>query len=246
MQCQVSDTDTAGWITLEVINYPCESSFEDERSFSLYRGSAPDVAKPRRLSRLELSLDAGVSQLHRVRTLTPEPPDHFAARRTVEGAASRVNAMLVASGFAPEFAETRLSSPDVKHTREMVDRFLHALHPHPALALDSGWNILAMNRTVGTLTEDVDPLVLEGEVNALRLPFHPRGPASRIVNFHDWRDYLLLRLSHDIDFSGDNRLIELLEELESCPVPLRRNMSPKPAVPAFAIPLIVDSRYPIS
>lgn len=203
--------------------------------------------KRRRLSQLELSLDAGVSQRH---LSFIESGRSRPSRETILRLAEPLkvphrerNAMLVASGLAPEFAEKPLSSPDMKHTREMVDRMLCAHQPHPALALDRDWNILAMNRTVGMLTEDVDPLLLEGEVNALRLTFHPGGLASRIVNFHDWRDHVLRRLSHDIDLSGDNRLLELLEELKSYPAPFKRTMSPTPAVPAVAIPLILDGRY---
>ena len=203
--------------------------------------------KRRRLSQLELSLDAGVSQRH---LSFIESGRSRPSRETILRLAEPLkmplrerNAMLVASGLAPEFSERPLSSPDMKHIREMVDRILCAHQPHPALALDGGWNILARNRTVAVLTEGVDPSLLEGEVNALRLTFHPGGLASRIVNFHNWRDHVLCRLAHDIDATGDNRLIELLDELKSYPVPFPRTTSSTPEVPAIAIPLILDSRY---
>jgi transcriptional regulator with XRE-family HTH domain len=201
--------------------------------------------KRRRLSQLALSLDAGISQRH---LSFVESGRSRPSRETILGLAQHLrvplrdrNAMLMASGFAPEFAERPFASPDMARTRKLVDRILNAYDPHPALALDRGWNILAMNQIAALLTKDVDPSLLEGEVNALRLTFHPLGLASRIVNFDDWRKHILRRLSHDIDVCGDHRLIELIEELKSYPAPYRSTASPKPAVPDIALPLILDS-----
>jgi len=245
LQFPVSGTATARSITCEVITLIYVRGHLRLDAYSPSIGNLLRMwRKRRRLSQLELSLDAGISQRH---LSFIESGRSRPSRETILRLADQLkvplreqNVMLMTSGLAPEFSERPFSSPDMAHTREMVARMLHA-HPYPALALDRGWNILAMNRTVEMLTEGVDPSLLEGEVNALPLTFHPRGLASRILNFHEWREHILGRLSHDIGLSGDHRLVELLEDLRSYPAPETRPASSRPAAPAIAIPLILDS-----
>ncbi|MCZ0962663.1 helix-turn-helix domain-containing protein [Paracoccus benzoatiresistens] len=164
----------------------------------------------RRFSQLALALDAGISQRHLsfVESGRSRPSREVVLRlaEQLQVPLREQNAMLVAAGHAPAFAERPLASPDMAGMRLLIERILTGYEPHPALALDRGWKILAMNRAVALLTEGVDPSLLEGDVNALRLTLHPLGLAPRIVNFDAWRGHILRRLSHDIDLSADRRL----------------------------------------
>ena len=199
----------------------------------------------RRLSQLALALDVGISQRHLsfVESGRSRPSRDVVLRLAehLQVPLREQNAMLVAAGHAPAFTDRPLASPDMVRVRSLIERVLKGHEPHPALALDRGWQILAMNRTVAMLTEGVDPTLLEGEVNALRLTLHPLGLATRIVNFAAWRGHILRRLSHDIDLSADRRLIELLEELKSYPAPCQASAWRVPATPDIAVPLILES-----
>jgi transcriptional regulator with XRE-family HTH domain len=198
----------------------------------------------RRLSQLALALGAEVSQRHLsfVESGRSRPSREMILRlaETLHLPLRDRNAMLLAAGFAPAYGDRPLTSPDMARTRAMIDRLLAAHAPHPALALDGGWTVLAMNAGVGRLIQGVDPSLLEGEINALRLTLHPQGLAPRIVNFHIWRDHILGRLAHDIERSADPRLVTLLAELRAYPAPYRSR--PASAAPAeIAVPLILET-----
>jgi transcriptional regulator with XRE-family HTH domain len=198
----------------------------------------------RRFSQLALALEAEISQRHLsfVESGRSRPSREVILRLAghLDVPLRERNAMLVAAGYAPAYGDRPLTSPDMIRTREMIDRLLAGYQPYPALALDRSWTILAMNKAVPLLTQGVDPSLMTGEINALRLTLHPQGLAPRIVNLPAWRDHVLRRLEHDIDVSADHNLVDLLEELKS--YPSGRRASPRPADHAsdIAVPLVLD------
>jgi hypothetical protein len=152
------------------------------------------------------------------------------------------NIMLLAAGFAPAYGERKLTASELSAARDAIDHLLHSHNPHPALAVDRHWTLVSANKAVGVLTQGASSHLLEGEVNVLRLSLHPDGLASRIINFREWRSHILSRLMHDIEISGDTRLVALLEELRSYPVPAHVSNSGAPARDRpIAIPLVIAS-----
>jgi hypothetical protein len=125
------------------------------------------------------------------------------------------NTLLTAAGYAPIFRERSLDDPALAAAREAIDLVLAGHRPYPALAIDRRWNLIAHNEAVPPLLDGVDPSLLAGPVNVLRLSLHPRGLASRIVNLPQWRAHLLARLRRDLELSADPALAELLAELRS-------------------------------
>lgn len=198
----------------------------------------------RRFSQLALALEAEISQRHLsfVESGRSRPSREVVLRLAghLDVPLRDQNAMLVAAGYAPAYDNRPLTSPEMVRTREMIDRLLAGYHPYPALALDRSWTIRAMNRAVHLLTEGVDPSLLQGEVNALRLTLHPQGLAPRIVNLSAWRDHVLCRLEQDIDLSADHGLIDLLDELKSFPAGRRAPHRSADQIPDIAVPLILD------
>ena len=199
--------------------------------------------KRRRISQLALALEAEISQRHLsfVESGRSRPSREVIRRLAGHLAVSLrdQNAMLVAAGYAPAYDDRPLTAPGMVRTREVIDRLLAGYHPYPALALDRHWTILAMNRAVPLLTEGVEPSLLTGDVNALRLTLHPRGLAPRIVNLSAWRDHVLRRLEQDIDLSADHRLNVLLDELKSYPAGRRTAHRPADQGPDIAVPLVL-------
>ncbi|HEX7643370.1 MAG TPA: helix-turn-helix transcriptional regulator [Burkholderiaceae bacterium] len=177
----------------------------------------------RRMSQLDLALDAGISQRHLsfLESGRSAPSREMLIRLTerLDVPLRERNAMLLAAGFAPLYAERSLEDPDMDAARHAIERVLRGHEPYPALAVDRHWNLVAHNAAVLPLLDAVaDPALLQPPVNVLRLSLHPQGLAGRIANLAEWRDHLLDRLRRQIAVTNDPVLADLLQELAAYPV----------------------------
>jgi transcriptional regulator with XRE-family HTH domain len=177
----------------------------------------------RRLSQLELALDAGVSARH---LSFLETGRSRASREMVLRLADELdvplrerNRLLLAAGHAPAYVERRLDEPEVEPVREALQRVLDGHDPYPAVVVDRWWNLVAANASIGLLTRYVAPALLEPPVNVLRASLHPDGLAPRIVNLAEWRGHLLERLRRQVELTGDEALAALQRELRRYPAP---------------------------
>jgi hypothetical protein len=127
------------------------------------------------------------------------------------------NHLLLAAGYAPAYGEASLDAPQMAAVRQAIRLVLKAHEPFPAVVVDRAWNLVDANATIGLLTTGAAPQLLKPPVNVLRLSLHPDGVAPRIINLGEWRAHLLARLRREIAVSGDERLIELLDELHEYP-----------------------------
>lgn len=195
----------------------------------------------RRMSQLDLALDAEISARHLsfVETGKSQP-----SREMVLRLAERLdvplrdrNVMLSAAGFAPVFLERRLDDPTMQNARHAVDLVLKGHEPYPALAIDRHWTMLAANAAVAPLLADIAPELLAPPVNVLRLSLHPDGLSNRILNLTQWRAHLLERVRRQTEITADPVLVDLLRELESYPVPRPAGPAPKSEYADVAVPL---------
>ena len=175
----------------------------------------------RRLSQLDLALDAEISARHLsfIETGRSRP-----SRAMLLRLAERLripprerNVLLVAGGFAPALPARTLDDPALAAARQAVDKVLAAYEPFPALAIDLHWNLVAANSGIAPFLTDVAPRLLEPPLNVLRLSLHPEGLAPRIENLAQWRGHVFRRLEEQIDVSADPVLAALLEELRAYP-----------------------------
>jgi transcriptional regulator with XRE-family HTH domain len=177
----------------------------------------------RRLTQLELALDAGISTRHLsfVETGRSKPGREMLLRvlEQLRIPFREQNRLLLAAGHAPAFPERSLDDPGLAPVRAALDRILTAHEPNPAVVFDRAWNLVAANSVMLALTEgaDIDPTLLEPPVNVLRVGLHPRGLAPLIVNLGDWRAHFLGRLERQVALTGDDELAALLEEVAGYP-----------------------------
>lgn len=129
------------------------------------------------------------------------------------------NGLLLAAGFAPMYGERSLDDPALAGARSALQRLLDAHAPAPALAVDRHWNLVAHNRMLPLLLQQVAPALLQPPVNVLRVSLHPQGLAPLIHNLAAWRAHVLARLQRQILATGDARLVALHEELRALPGP---------------------------
>ena len=137
----------------------------------------------RRLTQLELALDAGVSARHLsfVETGRSKPGREMLLRvlEQLQVPFRERNQVLLAAGHAPALPERRLEDPELAPVREALDVILTGHEPYPAIVVDRVWNLVAANSAVMALSEglEIDPVLLQPPVNAVRASLHPRGLA---------------------------------------------------------------------
>src|SRR4051794_28697494 len=162
----------------------------------------------RRLSQLDLALDAGVSARHLsfVETGRSRPSEtmvlHLA--KTLDVPLRERNRLLLAAGYAPGFSQHTLDDAELRPIRSALGQLLRAHEPFPAVVVDRHWSLIAGNSAVAMLTAGVAPHLLEPPVNVLRIALHPEGMASRITNLGEWRAHLL----RDLEATNEGDLDE--------------------------------------
>jgi transcriptional regulator with XRE-family HTH domain len=198
----------------------------------------------RRLSQLDLALEAEVSARHIsfLETGRSLPSREMVLRlaEQLEVPLRERNDLLVAAGFAPLYPERSLEDPALRQAREAVRLVLAGHEPYPALAVDRHWNLVAANQAVTPFFAGVAPALTQPPINVLRATFHPEGVAPRIVNFAQWRAHMLQRVQRQVQRTADARLADLLAELRSFPVPASPNYdesAPGLEVPGIVAPL---------
>jgi hypothetical protein len=85
--------------------------------------------------------------------------------------------------------------------------------------VDRHWNLIAHNRMLPPLLQQVAPELLAPPANVLRASLHPRGLAPMVANLGAWREHVLQRLQRQINATGDAQLVALRRELEALPAP---------------------------
>ncbi len=177
----------------------------------------------RRVSQLELALDAGVSARHLsfLETGRSRPSRQMVLHlaEQLEVPLRERNRLLLAAGYAPAYPQHAFDAPELGPVRAALQRVLDAHQPFPAVVVDRGWNLVAANASSELFTRHVDPALLAPPANVLRASLHPDGLAPRIANLAEWRAHLLERLRRQIDVTGDEALAGLLAELAAYPAP---------------------------
>jgi transcriptional regulator with XRE-family HTH domain len=179
----------------------------------------------RRMTQLELALEAGVSARHLsfVETGRSQPGRDMLLRALgrLEVPFRERNRILLAAGHAPAYPERPLDDPDLRPVREAIDAILSGHEPYPAVAVDRLWNVVAANSAMRAVTETVEIAaeLLEPPVNVMRVGLHPRGLGRLFVNLGDWHAHWLRQLERQLAATGDEQLAALIDEVAGYPVP---------------------------
>ncbi|MFG3438910.1 helix-turn-helix domain-containing protein [Nonomuraea sp. NPDC047897] len=180
----------------------------------------------RRLSQLDLALQAGSSARHLsyVETGRAHPSRAMVLRLSaaLDVPLRERNTLLLAAGYAPAYRESSLDDAYLASVRAAVDTMLAAHEPYPAVVVDRLWNVLDGNRAMAVLMDGIPPHLLLPRPNVFRLTLHPDGLSARLANLGEVRALFLERLRRQVDATGDAGLRDLYEEV-------RRYRAPDPA-----------------
>jgi transcriptional regulator with XRE-family HTH domain len=197
----------------------------------------------RRLSQLDLAMDANISTRHlsflETGRARPSREMVLMLAEQLDLPLRERNRLMLAAGFAPAYPERGMDDPSLGAARQAIDLILKGHEPYPALAVDRHWSMIAANRMVAKLIEGVAAHLVSAPVNVLRLSLHPEGLAPRIVNLGEWRAHLFERLGRQINQSGDPTLLNLLQELKSYPAPASK--APPTDLGGVAVPFRLKS-----
>ncbi|OII64665.1 helix-turn-helix domain-containing protein [Streptomyces sp. CC77] len=202
----------------------------------------------RRLSQLELALRAGSSARHIsfVETGRSRPSEEMVLRLAehLDVPVRERNALLLAAGYAPRYAESPLDAPELEPLREGMERLLTGYEPYPALVVDGAYTVLGANRGVTLLLEGLPEHLLTPPLNAMRVTLHPEGLAPRIRNLREWRGHLLAQMERQLALVRSEPLRAVYEEVAAYPVPAPEpsGTEGEPAAPHpyFALPLRIE------
>lgn len=148
-----------------------------------------NMRRTRRLSQLELSLRAGVSQRHlsfiETGRARPSRQTLLAVLEALDAPLGDRNDALLAAGFAPVFGARPLDHPDMSLVSSTLARLLAAHEPAPAFVLDPEWNLVQANRATLSLFGLLDcnlSLDTVGGTNMLEATFAAHGLSERLLN----------------------------------------------------------------
>jgi hypothetical protein len=127
------------------------------------------------------------------------------------------NRLLVAAGFAPRYRHTPLAASEMAPVRHVLQFVLDRYLPYAAVVLDRYSNCVMGNGASGRLlARFVDPSLLTGHANHLRVVFHPLGLGRVIVNREEVYRHLWRRAERELgEFEGDAVADAMLAELRS-------------------------------
>jgi transcriptional regulator with XRE-family HTH domain len=191
----------------------------------------------RRLSQLDLALDAGISTRHLsyIETGKSKPSPEMLARLadTLEMSLRERNALLVAAGYAPRYPESQLATPAMAQVRRAIELMLKQQEPYPAFLMNRHWDILMANEAAVRMNRFLLGGRDSAHRNMLRHVFDPNDLRGALANWEEVANDLLAHLHNLVASSpGDTVARELLDEVLSYPgVPVRwrqRDLSAAP------------------
>lgn len=179
--------------------------------------------KTRNYSQTDLAVDCDTSARHLscVENERAHPSRHLLLRlcAALEIPLRARNTILIAAGYMPLYKETGLSEPEMNNVRLILEKILAMNEPFPTVLLDRSFNIVLSNQGFGSFIRHfvADQSFLdEGELNLLRLLFHPRGAATHLVNLPYVYNTMVERVRRGMMAGGvDTPLSEVLEEIRA-------------------------------
>lgn len=178
----------------------------------------------RRLSQMDLALDAGVSPRHisfiETGRAKPSRAMILGIAETLAVSLRERNALLLAAGFAPAFSQTDLQSPELAMVRTAIEFVLEKQEPYPALVLDRLTNVLDANRAALNLfSRFLPPEALQSPpINVTRITIDPNAMRPHIQDWERVARHLLRRMQHEVGAEREgNAAQKLLQDLQQYP-----------------------------
>ena len=205
----------------------------------------------RGVSQLDLSLAAGISQrqisfIESGRSV-PGRDTLLILAQTLDVPLRERNALLLAAGYAPVYAEAPWNAQEMQRVVRALERVVRQHEPFPALVMDRHWNVLMTNEAAPRFfNRFVDMAAREGPRNMLHLMFDPRGMRPFVTDWDDVARSLLQRVQREsvgrVLDDGTTRLVDELLAYPDVPRDWRTHPGPSasPALPVIPLGFVGD------
>ena len=206
----------------------------------------------RRLSQLELALEAEVSARHlsfvETGRATPSREMLITLANVLDVPLRERNVLFLAAGYAPVYGETSLNDPRMSQVRDVIEIMLRSNEPRAAIAHDRYWNVVMANAAFVRLLSIVlgkAPAGLSAmqvatapRVNLLHLLFDPDSLRRVIVNWEASAQALLNQAYRRLAWARDEMLKALIDDVLKYPgVPARWREPELEAPHALILPM---------
>ena len=178
-----------------------------------------DWRAARGMSQFDLAMHAGFSSRHvsfiETGRTNPSRQALLILAEALEVPLRERNRLLEAGGYAHLYPERSLDAAEMGHVRGVLQFILDRHQPYPAVVLDRYANCLMGNSASSQLIAAViDPSLITGHANFLRMTFHPLGARRWIVNWDEVARHLMARAERELGRAENDRTAaQLLEEL---------------------------------
>lgn len=200
--------------------------------------------KARRLSQLALAHEAGVSPRHVcfIETGRARPSREMVMllANVLDVPLRERNALLLAAGFAPLFAESPLDAPALSAVRAALRAILRQQEPFPAVVMNRHWDIVQVNEAARRFFG-----LLLGEhaaaqpANVVRLMFDPDGLRPHVSNWEAVAETLVQRVHREavggVADATSSRLLAEVLDYPDVPKYLHRLNLAAPSVPVVPV-----------
>jgi transcriptional regulator with XRE-family HTH domain len=209
----------------------------------------------RRLSQLELALEAEVSARHlsfvETGRATPSREMLLTLANVLDVPLRERNVLLLAAGYAPMYAETSLNDPQMSQVRAVIEIMLRSNEPRAAIAHDRYWNVVMANDAfvrLLTIALGKAPAGLSAmqvatspRVNLLHLLFDPNSLRRVVVNWEAIAKALLNQAHQRLAWARDEKLKALIDDVLKYPgVPARWHEPGLDTPDALILPMELD------
>lgn len=202
----------------------------------------------RRMSQLDLSLEAEVSARHvsflETGRARPSQEMVLTLADALDIPFRERNDLLLAAGYAPLYRESGLDTPELAPAQRALELILEHQEPFPAVVMDRHWNLVRSNAAAGRFFGlFLGPEPAEQPPNVLRMMFDPEGLRPAVVNWEAVGYGLVRRVYREaVGGVADETLSRLLDEVLSFPGVPRRWRHPDLDAPSVPF-LPVDFRH---
>ncbi len=184
-----------------------------------------DWRRARGRSQLKLALDADVSSRHlsfiENGRSTPSRDMVLRIAEALDVPLRERNRFLNAAGYASVYRQSTIDDEELEPALNALRFMLERHEPYPAFVVDRMWNLLLANNASRALLKacgvEHEPSAA-APPNMMRLVLHPDGLKSRLENWHEVAEALLVRARQEAAAAfGDDPLKVLLREIETYP-----------------------------
>lgn len=172
--------------------------------------------RSRRMSQLDLALQMDVSARHvsRVECGKAQPSRDMVSRLAdALGMPLRErNSLLAAAGYAREYPETSLDTPEMAEVRRAIEFIIGHQEPYPAFVLNRHWDVLMASRGAARVATFLRGGIKHG--NMLLQFFDPEDLRAAVVNWEEVAGDLMRHLHDEVAAASEDSAIHgLLEQV---------------------------------